>query len=132
MSNGTSADVTSTNRLKKTERYAPYEKMHRIADDVAKEVLRDGKTIRYHDWVRLQAGQEELTLKVRKPYQEMIERANWVLSSPDTVTPVHKREEDYAGRILRLLEWPDNIDIVLQTFRIGELGVAAIPFETFA
>src|SRR5690606_37125389 len=29
-------------------------------------------------------------------------------------------------------EWPDKIDIILQTFRIGDLDVAAIPFETFA
>ena len=28
--------------------------------------------------------------------------------------------------------WPDNIDVILQAFRIGDLGVAAIPFEVFA
>lgn len=27
--------------------------------------------------------------------------------------------------------WPDEISILLQTFRIGDLGVTAIPFETF-
>jgi hypothetical protein len=29
------------------------------------------------------------------------------------------------------VNWPDSLRIVLQTFRIGELGIAAIPFETF-
>lgn len=28
--------------------------------------------------------------------------------------------------------WPEKIDIVMQTLRIGELAIAAIPFETFA
>jgi hypothetical protein len=31
-----------------------------------------------------------------------------------------------------LLEKPDETKIILQAFRIGDLGVAAIPFETFA
>jgi neutral ceramidase len=38
----------------------------------------------------------------------------------------------YAERILQMQrEWPDKINIILQTFRIGDLGVAAIPFEVF-
>jgi hypothetical protein len=32
---------------------------------------------------------------------------------------------------MQMQEWPDNIDVILQTFRIGELGIAAIPFEVF-
>jgi hypothetical protein len=28
-------------------------------------------------------------------------------------------------------EWPDDVNIILQAFRIGDLGVAAIPFEVF-
>jgi len=69
---------------------------------------------------------------VRKPDKKMVERAKSILARPDTVKPVHRHEETYAGRILNLLDWPDHVDIVLQAFRIGDLGVAAIPFETFA
>jgi hypothetical protein len=132
MSNGTSGDVNNNNYSGQPVRYEPYERMQLVADDVAREVMRVYETVSYHDWVPLGASMSELTLRVRKPDREMIERANRVLSRPDTVTPIHKREEAYAGRILRLLEWPDSIDIVLQAFRIGELGVASTPFETFA
>ena len=132
MSNGTSGDVNNINFREAAERNPPYEKMREVADDVAQEVLRAYKTVQHHEWVSLQAAQEELTLQVRKPDRQLIERAEMILERPDTVTPGHRHEKVYAERILHLLNWPDQIDIVLQTFRIGELGIATTPFETFA
>jgi len=132
MSNGTSGDVNNINLQGPVEKNPPYAKIRKVADDVAREVFRVHNTIEFHDWVPLGAALEELTLEVRKPDQKMIERANYVLERPDTVKPFHVHEKTYAGRILNLLDWPDQIEIVLQTFRIGDLGVAAIPFETFA
>ena len=29
-------------------------------------------------------------------------------------------------------EWPEKIDVILQTFKVGDLGIAGIPFEVFA
>lgn len=132
MSNGTSANVNNHNVRGQVEKNPPYVKMQRVADDVAREVLRVYNTIKYHDWVRLKAAQEELTLQVRKPDQQMITRAKMVLSRPDTVIPIHRHEKVYAVRTLQMMEWPDKIDIILQAFQIGDLGIAAIPFETFA
>ena len=132
MSNGTSGDVTSTNQAGPSKRFGPFEKMKLVANDVATEVAKVYHTIEHHDWVSLDTAQEELALRIRKPDQQLIERSRWVLSRPDTLTPVHSRENVYAERVLHLLEWPDEIDIVLQVFRVGEVGVAAIPFETFA
>jgi neutral ceramidase len=133
MSNGTSGDVTNQDRSRPSSRsYKPYESLREVADDVAKEVLRVYNNIQHHDWVSLQAAQEKLTLNVRKPDRQMIERAKWILSQPDTIIHAHRHERDYAGRVLGLMNWPDQIDIVLQTFRIGELGIATSPFETFA
>jgi hypothetical protein len=56
-----------------------------------------------------------------------------VVARPDTAKPLfHSLEKAYAQRVLQMeLEWPDEIKIPLQTFRIGELGVAAVPFEVF-
>jgi neutral ceramidase len=132
MSNGTSGNVNNINFGGRAESYQPYEKMRMVADDVAREVLKIYNTIQHHDWVSLQSAQGELTLKVRKPCRQMIERAEWVLSRPDTVTMAHQHEKVYAERILQLLGWPDEVTIILQAFRIGELGVATSPFETFA
>jgi hypothetical protein len=82
--------------------------------------------------VRLQAVQSELKLKVRKATSQMLANAQKVLSRPEDVALAHRHEKTYAQRILQMdNEWPEEIDIILQVFRIGDLGVAAIPFETF-
>lgn len=132
MSNGTSGDINNNNYGGKPEKNAPYEKMKRVAEDVAKEVLRVEKTIEYQNWVPLAATREKLTLALRKPDQKMIEQAKSSLTKPEAEKLVHRLEKTYADRVLNLLNWPDNIEIALQTFRIGDLGVAAIPFEVFA
>jgi hypothetical protein len=41
------------------------------------------------------------------------------------------REAIYAERIAMLKDAPEEIHVPLQAFRIGDLGIAAIPFETF-
>ncbi len=131
MSNGTSGDVNNINFSGPAEKHEPYAKMRIVANDVANEVLRVYQTIQYKDWVPLRAAQSELNLKVRRPSPEMIAYAQKVLAKPETETPVHRLEKTYAERTMQMNGWPDNIDVLMQTFRIGELGVAAIPFEVF-
>jgi hypothetical protein len=133
MSNGTSGNINNLDYMNPRITKEPYEQINLVAEDVARAVFRAHNSIEYHDWVPLGAAEEELTLKVRKPSTEMLERAREVISRPETVEPVHIREVTYAHRIIKHNEtWPDNIDVVLQAFRIGDLGVAAIPFEVFA
>ncbi len=132
MSNGTSGDVNNINFAGPPEKNPPYAKMKRVAEDVAREVFRVHNKIEHHDWVPLKAAGEKISLEVRKPDKKMIQRAENILSRPDTVKPAHRHEEVYAERILYLKDWPDQIEIVLQAFQIGDLGVTAIPFETFA
>ncbi len=132
MSNGTSGDVNNVNFGGKPQQYPPYGKMRKVADDVAREVFRVHNKIKFHDWVPLHATAEDLTLNVRKPDKQLIKRSEEVLKRPETVKPVHRLEGAYAEKVLAMLDWPEQVDIVIQTFRIGDLGVAAIPFETFA
>jgi hypothetical protein len=132
MSNGTCGNVNNINFRGPAQKYAPYEKMKIVADDVAREVLRVYQTIEHKDWVSLKVAADELSLKVRKPDQKMISYAKMVLAKPETEKPYYRHERDYAERTLLALDWPDNIKVPLQVFRIGDLGVAAIPFETFA
>jgi hypothetical protein len=131
MSNGTSGNVNNINFRGPSEKRAPYEKINIVANDVAQEVFRVYQTIQYHDYVTLKAAQTELPLKVRKPDEKMIGYARMVLAKPPTEKPYHRHEKDYAERTMLTLEWPDKINVILQVFRIGDLGVAAIPFETF-
>ncbi|WP_138476672.1 neutral/alkaline non-lysosomal ceramidase N-terminal domain-containing protein [Dyadobacter bucti] len=132
MSNGTSGDVNNINVKGSPEKLPHYQKMRLVANDVATEVLRVYKTIKHQDWVGLKAVQSELSLKVRRPDAGLVKWAQGVLSRPDSIKPNHPLEKTYAQRSLQMQEWPDNISVILQAFRIGDLGIAAIPFETFA
>lgn len=133
MSNGTSGDINSIDQRGGQKVYAPYEKMKVIAEDIAQEVFRVYKNIDYHTWVPLQSVQKELRLKTRRASAEMKERATKVLSLPDTAKTGHALERTYAERLLQMeREFPDEIEIILQAYRIGDLAVSAVPFETFA
>jgi neutral ceramidase len=132
MSNGTSGDVNNINVKGSGEKLPHYQKMRLVADDVATEVLRVYKTVKHQDWVALKAAQSELSLKVRRPDADMVKWAKEVLARTDNFKPNHPLEKTYAQRSLQMQEWPENIQVILQAFRIGDLGIAAIPFETFA
>lgn len=53
------------------------------------------------------------------------------MARPASAPPIHIREVTYAERTLDAKNWPDKVSIVMQTFRIGGLGIAAVPVETF-
>lgn len=132
LTNGTSADVNNINFRGPAEKHAPYAKMKNVAHDLADEVLRVHKALKFADWVPLRAAQSPLTLKVRRATPEMIKKAREVLTRPDTVKMIHPLEKIYANRLLQMEEeWPDQVEILLQALRIGDVGISAIPFETF-
>lgn len=131
LSNGTSGDVNNIDfRIKNPKRYGSYEKMQEVAEKVADRVYEAHSGIEFHDWVKLSAASTQLTLKVRKPTEEMLAYFAELENATDE-TPRHRREAIYAQRIAKLLEAPDTVDVQLQTLGIGDLGIAAIPFETF-
>lgn len=133
LANGPCGDVNNNNygATEPGPRYKPFEKMRLVANDVAQEVLRVRKTITHQDWVPLKAAAADLTLSMRKPSPEIVQRAKSILAQPppEANDPLHTAI--YAKRTLDSTTWPSTVDIVLQTFRIGDLGIAAIPFETF-
>lgn len=133
LSNGTSGDVNNVNTNVVPKPKAAYEKMKEVAQDLATEVLRVHKGIQYQNWVELKSADSELKLRVRKPTEKQVERARMVVKRPADVKPGHSLEVAFAHRIIQLHnEWPDQIDVVMQAFRVGDLGIAAIPFEVFA
>lgn len=135
LANGPCGDVNNVNFAatpeERARKYAPYEKMRLVANDVAQEVLRVRRTLQHRDWVELKAAQSELTLQMRHPTPKLVARAQQILAQPANVSPIHRNELAYAQRTLNAKDWPETVNIVLQTFRIGDLGIAAIPFETF-
>lgn len=132
LSNGTSGDVNNINFREKSPRLQPYEKMRQVADYVADKVYAAHQRITFHDWVRLGAVATDLTLQARHPNAEQLAWAHRILEKPNDAEPFHRRENIYAERILSLQDSPHTVSIILQTLRIGDLGIAAIPFEVFA
>ncbi len=134
LSNGTSGDVNNINFPEKaTRKYERYEKMQEVAGKVANRVFEAHQQIEFHDWVPLAAKRVNLTLKTRQPTREMIAHFEKVTSGKDDdPRRRHSREEIYADRIAKIQKAPEEVHIQLQALRIGDLGIAAIPFETFA
>jgi len=132
LSNGTSGDINNINWLQKPQkRWPPYAKMTQVATLVAQAVHRAHQEIEFRNWVDLDARQRELDLAVRKPTEEQLAYARKILDKPENAPQYHKRERVYANRVLDLNQSPDKVSVVLQTFRIGDLSVCAIPFEVF-
>ena len=132
LTNGTSGDINNIDWLNKTKkRFAPYEKMQQVAGLVAKAVYEEHKKIKFHDWIKLNAMQNELALAVRKPTEKQIAYAQGILEKPDDARPYHKHEKVYARRTFQMQDTPAEVPVILQTFRIGDLGICTIPFEVF-
>lgn len=130
MTNGTSGDINNINFRTPQPRKGPYEQIRLVADDVAKEVVRALKTVEYRDWVELDMRQATLICGVRKPRSEEIDDAKQVVAAAKG-EQLHGLREVYAGETLAMAEYPDEVELVLQAVRIGELGIAAIPCEVF-
>ena len=134
LSNGTSGDINNINFLQKNserKRYARYEKMQEVAEKVAGRVVEAHRALRFHDWVPLAVATTELPLRVRKPTPEMLEHFAKVTATQNDSELGHIRARLYAERVARLENAADEIIVPLQAVRIGDLGIAAIPFETF-
>jgi hypothetical protein len=131
MSNGTSGDVNNIDVRRPGARQPPYRKMREVADEVAEAVYRAHQKIEFRDGVRLAAARRELVLGIRKPTEEQLAYVRQVLARPEDAKPYHVHERIYAQRALLLQDSPDEVSIPLQVFRIGDLGIAAIPFEVF-
>ena len=134
LANGPCGDVNNNDYSGKTPvvKREPYEKIKLVAGDLADEVLRVHQTLKHQDWVPLKAAAEDLELAVRRPSPELVKRAEEILARPEEATPIHRHEVAYATRTLAARDTqPDKVKAVLQAFRIGELGITAIPFEVF-
>jgi len=138
LSNGASGDVNNNDYANYgkpgRKRYARYEKMREVAEDVADEVSRVARTIQYHNWVELGAAAEVVTLKRRRPTPQQLQRAHAVVSAATTASEQDRdfsRQVIFARRAIQAAEWPETADAFVQTLHIGELGIAALPFEVF-
>ncbi|MVZ66209.1 hypothetical protein GQF61_10100 [Sphingobacterium sp. DK4209] len=131
MSNGTSGDINNVNWPgKKTQSLAPYEKLRQVADKVAQASYSAIKDAPEQKNIILAAKQEEIRLGVRKPNAQEIKRAEAIVKKAAGPT-MQSMEEIYARETLLMKDYPDQVDLILQVFKIGDLAITAIPAEVF-
>ncbi|NUQ66122.1 MAG: neutral/alkaline non-lysosomal ceramidase N-terminal domain-containing protein [Pirellulales bacterium] len=131
MSNGTSGNINNVNYAVPRPKRQPYEQIRLVADECAQAVCGEHKKLVWHDRARLGMRQRELELAVRKPTSAQLAHAQKVLSEPERPDKF-PHERSYAQNAMQLQNSPDQVRVILQAMRIGELGIAAIPFEVFS
>ncbi len=121
MSNGTSGDINRGGEPAG------------LALSLAEETMNILKEIKYYSWVPLVMEESELEISIRLPDQKRIRWAEHVLSD-DWQKPAdaHPWTEIYARNNLKLATWPPVMPFKFQAMRIGELGIAAVPTESYA
>lgn len=132
MTNGTSGDINNIHWAgKKIDPEPPYEHMRMVANTLAADVYKTILNIKYKDWVSLASFQKEISLGVRRPDIQEIKRAQEIVSNakgPVMMTT----EEVYARETLFMKDYPDQVPVILQAFRIGDMAITAVPAEVFA
>ncbi|MEK6235898.1 MAG: hypothetical protein N2C14_14415, partial [Planctomycetales bacterium] len=88
--------------------------------------------IQYYDWVPLVMEETILSLDVRVPSQEETDLARKYLRENLKTPKPQTLEEVYARETVLLAEGPPKRALKLQAIRLGALGIAAIPNETYS
>ena len=130
LSNGCSADINNINFREPRKRRKSYEQIQRVAADLADEAYRVYKSLNYQERVKLDMRQTFLKLSVRLPNEDDIVKARQILVQADGPV-LRTRPQIYARETVLLREYPKDVEIILQTLQIGDLGLVAIPCEVF-
>ena len=77
-------------------------------------------------------GSLAATLTQDLPTEQQIAYARKILDKSEDAPKYHRHERVYANRVMNLKDSPDHISVILQSFRMGKLGICAITFEVFA
>lgn len=131
MSNGTSGDVNNINFREKRNRKKSYVRIREVANGVADSVFQASRNIEYRSDITLDGRAESIELGVRTPKAVEVERAKAIMAQSGTKQRL-TRPEVYARETIAMQDWKPKRDTSVQAFRIGPVGVAALPCEVFA
>ena len=131
MSNGTSGDINNIDFSGKyIQSKAPYVQMEYVANKLAAEALKVIQNIEYQNWVSLRSAQKDIVLGVRRPNQKDIDRAKNIIAKAESPI-MQTTDEVYARETMFMKDYPAEVSVLLQTFKIGDLAIAGIPCEAF-
>ncbi|EPR69618.1 neutral/alkaline non-lysosomal ceramidase N-terminal domain-containing protein [Cyclobacterium qasimii] len=134
MTNGTSGDVNNNDYSKPRAKEAlpPYAKIHYVANDIAGKVYKEYQGLDFETEVKLGSALSEMTLTVRRATPEILTNVAMVRDHDGSDPLFHSLEKTYSRRVFNMeAEYPDSVNIVLQSFAINDIGIASLPFEAF-
>jgi neutral ceramidase len=131
LSNGTSGDVNNINFKETPPKYKPGERSRLVAEAVADAALKGLSKAEYRSDLALAVAMKSLELPVRKPTVAEIKRAEEILEKAKG-RELKGPEEVYARETTFMAKYPENVTILLQVVRIGDVAIVAIPCEVFA
>jgi len=119
MSNGTSGNIAPTGNPPKAGKA--------IADTAANLIAK----IKHRDSAAIIVRETEIPIKVRRPDKDRLLWARAVLAGT-WKKPAHKWKTKYAKSALWLNEYPEKLPVRLQSIRIGDLAIMAMPNEVYS
>src|SRR5262249_35315631 len=131
LSNGTSGDINNVNyAAAPPPKQAEYERIRVVADRVALAAHEAYKRIEQRPWVALGAAQKEIERGARLRSADDVARAREIVEKAKG-QGLKTLPEVYARETVLLAGYPPRVRLLLQALRIGDLGIAACPCETF-
>jgi hypothetical protein len=131
LSNGTSGDINNIDFRKPRNRVPPYAQIRRVAEDLTTEVARVVSTLSHTNRVFLRSSATEVRVRVRKPTTQQVQAARALLGGR-AASELRSWPEIHARDQVFLAEYPDELALPIQVFRIGGLRIAQWPGEIFA
>lgn len=136
LSNGTSGEINVWDFLD-PDRYPKgnHEKSKYIGEDLAQALVDSLSTISWEENPVLKVKYTDLSVDVRKPSAEELEKAKHIVENTDYETIVLDNEgyeQVYAREQVLLAEFPDEKMFPVQSFRIGDGVIGALGGELFS
>lgn len=126
MSNGTSGDLHWMDYSRPERKISRTE----YAQSVATAAVQAYEHVEFRDWVPLRVAQRRIRLQRRLPDQRRWQWAQEILATMEGDIP-RNQQQVYAREAKYLRDEPER-ELLLQAFCIGDLGIAALPTETYA
>jgi neutral ceramidase len=127
LSNGTSGDANCCDFVHARREFNAVS----VAEDVARAAYEAYGQIQYHNWAPLTMRQRLLELSVRRPGAEEVAKAKEYIAANLRERKPRTWAEVYARETVLLDQLPPTRELKLQTIRIGDFGIAAIPCEVY-
>lgn len=129
LSNGTSGDINNINFRNPRPPREPFEQIRVVANKVADAAYYAERNANQAAHA-VEMLEREVTLKIRIPSQEDIDRSReYIRRAEEDEKSVPRLAHIYAKRVLGQLELGEETQVLLQAIRVGDLAICAIPFE---